>query len=92
MLMHLYFLKGNRLLFTVVHRAKLLFKVQLYLLDLATNQNFVLHVLGDIDTHLLKDHYSDQVRRQFGHVTHPVGNDVIRYVSVDELEHVPLVN
>ena len=64
----------------------------LYFLDLASDQDLVLEELGDVDTNLFEDEDSDQVCREGGHITHPVSNDVIRDVSIDELEHVPLAD
>ena len=92
MLVHFDLLSGNRLLFAVVHISEFCFKLLLYLLDLAANHDFVLEELKYIGTDLFADQDDDQVCGEGGHVTHPVCKHVIRDVSVDELEHVKLVD
>ena len=62
----------------------------LYFLDLASDQDLVLEPFGDVHTNLFEDEDSDQVCSEGGHITNPVGNDVIRDVSINELEHVKL--
>ena len=91
MLVHLNLFHSYHVLFAV-HTAEFCFKVLLDFPDLAADQYLVLKELGDVDTNLFEDKDDDQVRCEGGHVTDPVGNDVIRDVSIDELEHVPLAD
>ena len=60
--------------------------------DLAPDQDFVQSPLSDVGSNLLEDHNDDQVGHQSSKVTNPVCDDVVRYVRVDELEHVHLVD
>lgn len=90
MLVHLDFLKLDHIV--LISSSKLFNILCLDFFDLAANQYLVHDHFDDIQSNLLADHDHNQVRCQLSEVTHPVCDDVVGDVRVDELEHVHLVD